>query len=1447
MNKNTKICTIILGICAFWLGGIPFIFSKALPVVCENISFNSNYDVIVEKPRLRLNIIPIATIKAKSLKIKTHNSNDYMFLDNPSVTVRLFPLLAGKVHINKIFVNDIEAEAVIKENIVLEKDFFNNFSKSRVFLDSFICNKFKTKIKTPEVNGIAVYEGSDIYYRKNGRYIKVNINSKISLNNQKSDITAKLYLPKNNDVNKSIINANVRNVDIAPLREYLKYYLPSDLKDLQGIVNIEVDKNHLTASLSDCSVIMEDDAKSMIFPKNLMVKSDFNITRKTVNIINSDISGENISANVNGTISNYIDKSISLLDLNIRLNKSKVESIISLLPPFKTEDIDAYKLKKYKFYGDTLGNFTIKGDILEPSIYGNVFINNGVLTKPIPNANGATIKLSFLGKYLNYDVTVPASQTEKVWVKGGVELYNVKYADMRVWSTKNVDLAIAEEKVVPIHEILNFVIGPVPIMDIKGKGNIDITVKGNRQNPHVWGTFNTINATAKFLEIPDLVLQNADAALSFDDENAVFLLNKGNINNKPSEIKGTCNLAGKFDFDLISNSQEISYLHNAIKTSTMLEDINKYTPDINKLEGLANLKIKIFGNIKKIEDLKINKNCFYKGQLDFLGNSADINNIKIRNIKGSGNFEGMDIDSKITARIGESPVNAELLLKNNIADLSLFIPKLKLADIADINKKTNKKLANIYTKVSLKYKGNIEKPEYDKINLEAEILNSDKNNILQLSNGNIILKNGRLNLKNINGYFLDTKSLFDINLHTDNFVNNSLYSGNINLKDFDLSLINLFNDCTLLPENIRKIIQNVRFEKGKINLRSTIRNNNINASTDLGGIEFVYTPLELPIKIINGSVYARRTFLGLNKINLLADGMPILIDGGINNIFDKQDYNIYINSKPKQEFIDKYINNNHIYPIKIKGDIVYWAKLKGTEDNLNINSEATLAPDSSFYYLGALVGDIENAIVLNLDVNVVKQKFLKIKTFSYDKIIASLSKRTTRLNMLKAKGGIDLYENDAVFHDLRIKTSNPTDARIFNIIFKKPNIKQGQFSSDLKINGKLSNPQVLGNFHIFETNIPFLDTTMKNISMNFGDKTIDINSAGEVLGNEIKFKGTLKNKLTRPYYVENAEIFAKVIDLNYLTEKLKSSQVDDYQRLNTLEKFSLSDLIIKNIKMSANGIQLRNLKAENVLATASLNEKQLLDISHFAFKIADGNLNGSFKYNLKNNNTQLNLRANKINANDITYAVFDLNNQIYGDLTGNMKLACDGTNFNKCLETLNGNTNFNVSNGRMPKLGSLEYLLRAGNLIKGGVTGISINGIIDIITPLKTGNFSDIIGNIDIKDGIAQDIEISTKGKDLSLFISGSYNFADENANMEVLGLLSKKISTMFGPLGNVSLNTLFNIIPGIDLTKESKLTEKINKIPGIELSEKSFRKFVAEIKGNINGDNYVKSFKWIN
>ena len=104
-------------------------------------------------------------------------------------------------------------------------------------------------------------------------------------------------------------------------------------------------------------------------------------------------------------------------------------------------------------------------------------------------------------------------------------------------------------------------------------------------------------------------------------------------------------------------------------------------------------------------------------------------------------------------------------------------------------------------------------------------------------------------------------------------------------------------------------------------------------------------------------------------------------------------------------------------------------------------------------------------------------------------------------------------------------------------------------------------------------------------------------------------------------------------------------------------------------------------------------------------------------------------------------------------------------------------------------------------------------GTFDLITPLKTGEFSDIHGSIHIAKGIADDIQIATEGKDLNLYIKGNCDLTTANAQMYVFGLLSKNIKTPLGAVGNMSLNTLFNLIPGIDLEAQSPFINDINKI----------------------------------
>ena len=164
----------------------------------------------------------------------------------------------------------------------------------------------------------------------------------------------------------------------------------------------------------------------------------------------------------------------------------------------------------------------------------------------------------------------------------------------------------------------------------------------------------------------------------------------------------------------------------------------------------------------------------------------------------------------------------------------------------------------------------------------------------------------------------------------------------------------------------------------------------------------------------------------------------------------------------------------------------------------------------------------------------------------------------------------------------------------------------------------------------------------------------------------------------------------------------------------------------------------------------------------------------------------------------------------------------------------------------MPKLGSLEYLLKAGNLVNNGITGLTINGIIDLLSPLKSGEFKNIKGDFKITDGIADEINIYSNGKDLNMYITGSYNLSSSVADFNIFGSLSKEVTTLLNKVKNLSLNTLLKTIPIAKREEENEFSSEIEKIPASNNKDNIYKFFRAIINGDINENGFVKSFEWI-
>ena len=540
-----------------------------------------------------------------------------------------------------------------------------------------------------------------------------------------------------------------------------------------------------------------------------------------------------------------------------------------------------------------------------------------------------------------------------------------------------------------------------------------------------------------------------------------------------------------------------------------------------------------------------------------------------------------------------------------------------------------------------------------------------------------------------------------------------------------------------------------------------------------------------------------------------------------------------------------------MYPIKIKGDAIYSAKINGTLENLNTKSTLNIEENSSLYYMGATIGDVENPVKITVD-NTYSPNKIKINNFQYDKIITSQNNKPFSMPQLSASGTLHMLENNVIgFNNFRIKTQTSTDAKIFNVIFRKPFMKQGVFTSDLTMNGTSINPKIKGKLDITGIDIPFVNSTIHDVDLDFKNDKIFVKSKGTVLTNDVYLDAIIKNKLVPPYVIENLKLKLVDLDINKITDTMRDLEAESTRNnLHTSDNsqsFDASQIIIQKGNIEADKVKIRNINANNFVAKLSLNKKGILDINNFKFDIAQGSVIGKFTHNLQNHKTTLNIDLDRANALIMSEALFDLKGQVYGLVNGNFDLTCVGDNQDDCFKTLSGEGYFKIADGRMPKLGSLEYLLKAGNLLKGGFTGLSINSLIDLVTPLKTGNFESITGDIHIKNGIADRINVYSNGHDLNMYMTGSYNLVTSVADMGIYGSLSKNITTVFGKIKNASLNTLFNTIPGINASTENLLLqEEIGKIPNIKNATDIYRIFFVEVNGDINGENYVKSFKWV-
>ena len=1480
MGKKSKILISLLTVTVLYGGyylGIPAILNRP-----ENLEFLKTYikkefgfNTQIINPSIKMGYLPAVWVKADGFAILNNDNTEALKFSGINTKIKLIPLVFNKADISHFRAESLVVNLIYDKNSQLKLGQYPliGLSKPKVDINKAVVkiDEYKITLNDETVNKNILLNGKDfiLYDFTSNKRIKFATDTSLLVDKKSSRVKADidLKLPLNKIKEDQIhINGIISDLNLSDFSTYAKYLSKNKIEKLSGIINLNVSTataldNHklLKGQIEiDNLGIMQKDISASIYNKNkININTNLSIINNGIDINELAVKSKGIDFFVSGKVEKINSKN-PVSDLKLSINKSRTEDILPLIPGEENlvPEFNLYLLKKYKYYGDIMGNLDIKGKFPEPDVTGNILSTGGYLISPIPNNTPkATIKLKFKGDKTYLDAEVPASPHQTVYVKGDIEIYKNKAVDLLITSTSSVDLKTAQIVLNPLHEILKFDLGPVPIMDIKGKGNIKLHVVGTVKDPHAWGIFNFKETTASFLDIHNLTLKNGNGSLKFDDQNTHFKTDTATLNGNPISVDGTCTLLGVLNFKTSTLNQKSQDLLKIIRTSPMLKDIQNLISPINTANGLMNVNLSLTGEVKDIYDVVLNKNIFAEGKLELLNNTVSIKNIPVnlKNLSGNINFNNLDADFNLSSNLDNSKIRTNGKLKDKILNINVISDKFTLAEALKMVFPDNTKIpflkdfSTISTSFIAHYKGAIDKIDYNALTVKGKIYrNRGSKSIIITDGGTFELNNSDLKISPIKGTFNNNAYILtaDVsNILTKNQDANGYFSmSNINLANLEhIKNLDIFPD-EFNPDDIKNM-------KGIIDITARIRHNDLTFFTKLDDTEFTYVPKHLNVKFNSGNILVRNNTLSLNNVNSYVGEMPLYIDGKIYDFYRNPDLSLYVNAKPTQEFFDQFFNNKAVYPIKLKGDIILSSKISGPKDKISARTEVKIAENSNLYYMGATIGDTANQVKLYLD-NIYTPKWVKINNFKYDKIIASQNNKNFANTQLTSSGTVEfLPDNNVAFKNFKVKTENPTDAKIFNIIFRKPFMKQGIFTSDLVINGTSLNPKILGKLEITSIDIPFFDSTINDVNLDFKPDKINLKSKGTVLTNRVNLSAVIKNDLTPPLKIDDLKVKLNDLNINKITDAIRDYESDLYRSKSSTasaEDFDLSQIVIKNADIAADTIKVKNISAEDFTTNLSFNEKMLLDIKNFRFKLAEGYVDGSLKYDFITNKISTVMNMKNSNAQIISEALFDLHNQIYGSITGNIALNCDAKTHESCSNTLSGNGYFIVENGKMPKLGSLEYLLKAGNLLKGGITGLSINSIIDLITPLKTGEFDSISGNMYIKNGIAENINIYSNGKDLNMYLKGTYNFTNAMADMNVYGTLSNNITSVFGKVKNISLNTLLNTIPWINKDElDPETMSEINKIPNYG-SQNIYRIFNAEIFGDINGNNYVKSFKWI-
>ncbi len=1401
-----------------------------LQVEKSNISFNSKLDLIFSA-----NCVNIYNSN-KSLKFVT--------IKNPNITIKPFSLFVKKINIKDMAIEEIAV--VLSRNEKGEIDFLNALNKKELekFKNSDITlSRLVSKINNINLTFIDEYKvksktklclsNTDIDISKKHKVFKLSqkgkittlINSKEQVANLSVDIDSKYPFKNSKDVN---LNINLNDVNLYIFNDAAKKYISKDILSLDGILNLNIYSNkdsdfNKTIKLSINKPTLKLNDGKIISPyQNVLLSSIFKYENNVFEFSNLDVISNELNIKAKGKVEKLFSKN-PVPDINVVLNNTQLNNFIYFLPDnliyYRPKGIPS--LKKSNFHALLKGNMNIKS-FTPVDITGNLKAENVHIPNYPKSFIQNDVNVLFMKDKMRVFTRVYTPQNEYVIVDGVSNLDDSLYGKYAVKSTRNIDLAFAKLYLVPVQQIIGFNIGPVPIMQISGYGNIDIKTQGTLKDAQIFGSFEARNATAK-LDGLAANLVNGDCKLVFNDRELIFKEIKGKMDGADFLLTGKGNTKGDVDLNVKIANAKTSSILRIFNNSIISKPYLSMTKQIAATSGLMGASINLKGKIEDYENKEFLNALLLSGNLNLKQNKIILKNrLGAKNVTGVLNF-GNSQSAFFELFIGNSKFNVhfnsktpiEKIAKDGLIDFRSNIASNKVSFRDIVNEVKNasfmnnslKRLTsnlfgiNFYSKININSKGiiNINNINFDNIQNDGYIigLNSEENAGIKFNSGLIKIKENKLIFENFDAII--AQGGVKIKGYIDNFMSKTPKGDMVvYLKDINLNKLN-----QIIP---------------KIKVTSS--------------------------KLKSGKIIVKNDDIKLNSLSIDYESMPVFINAQIKDIYNKQEFSADFSTIANEVTCDNIINPYLTYPVKITGEIPVKGSFRGDLNNYQIDFSSKIPRNSDISFSGANLGDTNHDREIAGRISV-SDNIAVIHNLRLIKYIRNQNNKINPITALRVNGEAISHNNEIYYNNLRISTSAPINVRILNLVFKKSLLKQGNFECDISLNGNYKEPRITGKANLQDLDIPLYDTKINNIKVSISNKFIDADINAKNKESDLTLKLRALNKLEPPYIINRVDVVSQKIDIADLLNNLAvPSQKTDINKKQDLI-IKPDDIVIKDGSFSIKDVVYGKINSQNLKGDFNYDNNEF-HLKNIVLDIAQGTISAKGRYGVNTSKLALSANMNGCDANTLAKQFLNLENQIFGKAYGSVVLSAKNINTPDNIKNVKSEVEFSIDKGKMPKLGSLEYLLRAGNLFKNGLLGFSLNNLIEVLTPYKTGEFENIKGQLSIDSGEIKNLQIYSKGKNLSLYLDGNYSILENYADIKIYGKLSQNISNALGKVGNVSINQLITSLSGNKTKQRSAETvEKMSKIPSIEIENPEPRYFRVKVLGDINKDNYIKSFNW--